>query len=93
MEAICSSETSVETRRTTRRHIPEDDTLQVVNSLEGQIKISVDSFCIDFLRKYISQWSFKPLRHIPVYILVQPAAEVTDGIMHTYIHTTNDRTV
>jgi hypothetical protein len=27
MEAICSSETSVETRRTTLRHIPEDDTL------------------------------------------------------------------
>jgi hypothetical protein len=27
MEAICSSETSVETRRTTRRYIPEDDTL------------------------------------------------------------------
>jgi hypothetical protein len=27
MEAICSSETSVGTRRTTRRHIPEDDTL------------------------------------------------------------------
>jgi hypothetical protein len=27
MEAIFSSETSVETRRTTRRHIPEDDTL------------------------------------------------------------------
>jgi hypothetical protein len=28
MEAICSSETSVETQRTTRRHIPEDYTLQ-----------------------------------------------------------------
>jgi hypothetical protein len=28
MEAIFSSETSVETQRTTRRHIPEDDTLQ-----------------------------------------------------------------
>jgi hypothetical protein len=28
MEAICSSETSVVTQRTTRRHIPEDDTLQ-----------------------------------------------------------------
>jgi hypothetical protein len=28
MEAICSSETSVESQRTTRRHIPEDDTLQ-----------------------------------------------------------------
>jgi hypothetical protein len=27
MEAIYSSETSVETQRTTRRHIPEDDTL------------------------------------------------------------------
>jgi hypothetical protein len=27
MEAICSSETSVETQRTIRRHIPEDDTL------------------------------------------------------------------
>jgi hypothetical protein len=27
MEAICSSETSVETQQTTRRHIPEDDTL------------------------------------------------------------------
>jgi hypothetical protein len=27
MEAICSTETSVDTQRTTRRHIPEDDTL------------------------------------------------------------------
>jgi hypothetical protein len=27
MEAICFSETSVETQRTARRHIPEDDTL------------------------------------------------------------------
>jgi hypothetical protein len=27
MEAICSPETSVETQRTTRRHVPEDDTL------------------------------------------------------------------
>jgi hypothetical protein len=27
MEAICSSETSVETQRTTRPHIPENDTL------------------------------------------------------------------
>jgi hypothetical protein len=27
MEAICSSETSVDTQRTTRRHIPEDNTL------------------------------------------------------------------
>jgi hypothetical protein len=27
IEAICSSETSVATQQTTRRHIPEDDTL------------------------------------------------------------------
>jgi hypothetical protein len=32
MEAICSSETSVETQRTTRRHTPEDDTLHVANT-------------------------------------------------------------
>jgi hypothetical protein len=31
-EAIYSSETSVETQRTTRRHIPEDDTLQLINN-------------------------------------------------------------
>jgi hypothetical protein len=29
MEAICSSEMSVDIQRTARRHIPEDDTLQV----------------------------------------------------------------
>jgi hypothetical protein len=28
MEAICSSETSVDSQRTTRRYIPEDSTLQ-----------------------------------------------------------------
>jgi hypothetical protein len=28
MEALCSSETSVATQRTTRRHIPEDNTLR-----------------------------------------------------------------
>jgi hypothetical protein len=29
METICSSETSVETRRTTRRHIPDGETLHL----------------------------------------------------------------
>jgi hypothetical protein len=29
MEAVCSSETSVELKRTTRRYIPEDSALQV----------------------------------------------------------------
>jgi hypothetical protein len=35
MEAICSSETSVETQQTTRRHIPEDDTLHSWNMPGG----------------------------------------------------------
>jgi hypothetical protein len=33
IEAICSSETSVETRRSTWRHIPEHDTLHIHLSL------------------------------------------------------------
>jgi hypothetical protein len=36
MEAISSSKTSVETQRTTRRHIPEDDTLQMHKCLNGK---------------------------------------------------------
>jgi hypothetical protein len=35
VEAICSSETTVETQRTTRHHIPEDDTLQFIYVCEG----------------------------------------------------------
>jgi hypothetical protein len=35
MEAIRSSETSGATQRTTRRHIPEDDTLQSRNSIKN----------------------------------------------------------
>jgi hypothetical protein len=38
MEAICSSETSVDTQRTTRRHIPEDDTLH--NHRCGNLKFN-----------------------------------------------------
>jgi hypothetical protein len=33
MEAICSSETSVDTQRTTRRYIPEDSTLLFIYGL------------------------------------------------------------
>jgi hypothetical protein len=35
IEAMCSSETSVGTQRTTRRHIPEDNTLQEDHGLLG----------------------------------------------------------
>jgi hypothetical protein len=34
MEAICSFETSVVIHQTTRRHIPEDDTLQAIRDLK-----------------------------------------------------------
>jgi hypothetical protein len=34
MEAICSSETSVVTQQTTRRHISEDDTLHMMMQFE-----------------------------------------------------------
>jgi hypothetical protein len=34
MEATCSSERSVATQQTTRRHIPEDDTLLVISNLK-----------------------------------------------------------
>jgi hypothetical protein len=37
MEAICSSERSVETQRTTRRHIPEDDTLHILRTLNEDL--------------------------------------------------------
>jgi hypothetical protein len=43
MEAICSSETSVKTRRTTRHHIPEDNTLQkleLIDKLESGISFA-----------------------------------------------------
>jgi hypothetical protein len=39
MEAICSSETSIETQRTTRHHIPEYDTLH--------------NYCCENLKSYI----------------------------------------
>jgi hypothetical protein len=45
MEAICSSETSVETQRTTRRHIPEDDTLH--NHRRENLKSNLNGYLID----------------------------------------------
>jgi hypothetical protein len=41
MEAICSSETSVATQRTTRHHIPEDDTLQEIDVVINFIKATI----------------------------------------------------
>jgi hypothetical protein len=47
MEAICFSETSVETQRTTRRHIPEDDNLQYKPSLCNSLYAPVTSSRLD----------------------------------------------
>jgi hypothetical protein len=45
MEAVISSETSVDTQRTTRRYIPEDGTLQYNISLRSDIWVL--SLCED----------------------------------------------
>jgi hypothetical protein len=41
IEAICFSETSAVTQQTTRRHIPEDDTIQTTHKLEDNIEDTV----------------------------------------------------
>jgi hypothetical protein len=39
MEVICSSETSVDTQRTTRRYIPEDGTLHFLRRFQTKCHI------------------------------------------------------
>jgi hypothetical protein len=48
MEAICSSETSVAAQQTTRRHIPEDDTLHIKRRPHQHLQILIVVF-IDLL--------------------------------------------
>jgi hypothetical protein len=49
MEAICSSETSVASQQTTRRHIPEDDTLYEYKFNTTSIVVSESLFQSIFL--------------------------------------------
>jgi hypothetical protein len=56
MEAICSSETSVETQRTTRRHIPEDDNLQ--NHRCKNLKSYIVSFYGEATQRHIRHSAF-----------------------------------
>jgi hypothetical protein len=50
MEAICSSETSVATQQTTRRHIPEDDTLNIpLLALKEKVLLQFPSFASHYL--------------------------------------------
>jgi hypothetical protein len=60
MEAICSSETSVESQQTTRRHIPEEDTLH--NHRCENLKSYITNTCssetsVDFQR---TTWCYIP---------------------------------
>jgi hypothetical protein len=85
MEAICSSATSVKTRRTTRRHIPEDDTLHNhhcvnLNSytkwqclLPGTIRpldLTVILWYISIMKDNHSLCSHKCINYQPVFISI-----------------------
>jgi hypothetical protein len=59
MEAICSSETSVASQQTTRRHIPEDDTLH--NHCCGNLKSYNILFVCNCPCTYVSSFRF----HLP----------------------------
>jgi hypothetical protein len=74
MEAICSSETSVETRRTTRRHTPENNTLyfDCINIL---VSIS-DASMNHFITTYVEIRMFK---HIKYFFIVLGTPDDDNG--------------
>jgi hypothetical protein len=51
MEAICSSETLVATQQTTRRHIPEDDTLHICNCKHLKFHTEFVSIFMIYIKK------------------------------------------
>jgi hypothetical protein len=73
LEAICSSGTSVDTQRTTRRHIPEDDAIHnhCCENLKSYIDLSGSGQCIvsDFLENEIAlhqlSTEFKHIINVP----------------------------
>jgi hypothetical protein len=68
MEAICSSETSVEPRRITRRYILEDDTLQHSNILITLTLVRSSSTCWSRLDSWICSNSFKLVSNLMINI-------------------------
>jgi succinate dehydrogenase/fumarate reductase cytochrome b subunit len=69
MEAICSSETSVVTQQTTRRHIPEDDTLQCLKKLanlrDATISVNLSHFPFHSTSLLISEDTLTSDNHFP----------------------------
>jgi hypothetical protein len=78
MEAICSSETSVETHLTTRHHIPEDDTLHNhrCENLKSYILMLSSHICLGLPTSFFtSGFAIKTLYDFlshPCYIRVHP---------------------
>jgi hypothetical protein len=63
MEAICSSETSVGTQRTTWRYIPEDGTLHRLRVFEDRVLKRI----FGLQREEVTEWKNYILRNFTVY--------------------------
>jgi hypothetical protein len=61
IEAMCSSETSVEIQRTTRRHIPEDDTLK--NYIFRQMLCKCKTFLLEKYSLYLEPPSYLQINY------------------------------
>jgi hypothetical protein len=78
MEAIRSSETSGTTQRTTRRHIPEEDTLQ--NHHCENLKSYIILICLPRLLRTTSTISLFPEHKTA--LLMQCAESITEVLFH-----------
>jgi hypothetical protein len=93
MEAIRSSETSGATQRTTRRHIPEDDTLHNhrCENLKSYIEVIIVKFdtgdllkCIDTFQFWLKSDSNKDTLHSSVGIATGLTARVRFPAVHDF---------
>jgi hypothetical protein len=78
MDAICSSETSVDFQRTTRSYISEDSTLRIIRSLclgyqDGSVRKShtyIEAIYSSFEQKFVSGKVKISERHVVVFSIV-----------------------